>query len=60
MLMNIIRRQFNVSDKLIETALDMATQDINANWTAFGKTPTDKEILTIFELCLKIAKRLDI
>ena len=59
MLMNIIRKQYPVSDELIETALDMATQDIKFNRIFFGKKTTLPEVLRIFGLCLKTAKKVD-
>ena len=51
--------EFGKVNKLTKTALSMTLQDINANWTTFGKTPTEQEIMTIFELCLKVAAKVE-
>jgi len=58
--MNIIRKQYTVSDELIETALDIATQDIKFNRIFFHRKTTLPEVLRIFGLCLKTAKRLEL
>jgi len=59
MLRNIIHNQFFTSDKLIKTALDMATQNIKANRLAFGKKTTLPEAMKIIGLCLVTATKVD-
>ena len=34
----------------------MADKDIAANWTAFGKVPTEAQRQEIYDMCLKIAQ----
>lgn len=46
-------------NNLLKTALDMTTQDIKANWTAFGKTPTAAEAYEIFCLCWNVAVKVE-
>jgi hypothetical protein len=39
-----------------DIAQQMINNDITANWTAFGKIPTEAERQAIYDTCLKIAQ----
>jgi hypothetical protein len=60
MLKEIIRKRYPISENLIDTALDMATQDIKFNRIFFHRRTTLPEVLRIIELCIVAVKRLDI
>lgn len=47
-------------NNLLKIALDMTTQDIKANWTAFGKTPTAAEAYEIFCMCWNVAVKVEV